>query len=179
MVTQLVLVQLFQVRVLVSQQQKQSCGGKGCRPACHAGLSKDINMRVRVPSRLQVTRVCCNGCIRILEIRGRGSNPPLSTKKGTMVEWFTMPPCHGVRCGFESRWSRKYIVLQCSGLTHLTLTQVAQVRILVAQQQYGVEVLLVTCLTVTQAIAGSMPVYSAQSNCLAVKVLFQDRVKES
>ncbi len=36
-----------------------------------------------------------------------------------------------------------------------------EVQILHFRQQ-GVEVLLVTCLTVTQAIAGSMPVYSAK-----------------
>ena len=87
-------------------------------------------MRVRVPSRLQETRVCCNGCIRILEIRGRGSNPPLSTTRsrsviGNMLDchssdcgfdarvlrknsitayWCMTPPCHGGDCGFESRW---------------------------------------------------------------------------
>lgn len=26
---------------------------------------------------------------------------------GLMVEWFTMPPCHGVWCRFESGWDRQ------------------------------------------------------------------------
>ena len=29
--------------------------------------------------------MCCNGCIRILEIRGRGSNPPFSTERLLLI----------------------------------------------------------------------------------------------
>ena len=32
---------------------------------------------------------------------------------GPMVEWFTMPACHAVWYGFESRWDRNRLRIDC------------------------------------------------------------------
>lgn len=34
---------------------------------------------------------------------------PPGTQYSPLVEWFTIPPCHGARCGFESRTDCKFI----------------------------------------------------------------------
>lgn len=105
-----------------------------------------------------------------------------------MVEWFTMPPCHGVRCGFESRWSRQKIRVSYNGIiqafgscdlgstpntltnilrygvmeAHVVLVHTVQVRALVSQQLTRNDPQReVTCFG-CRVIAGSSPVYATK-----------------
>ena len=64
-----------------------------------------------------VKYVCVAEWTKALDCKSKnytaGSNPATYSKNGRLVEWLTIPPCHGAWCEFESRSDRFEIIWEC------------------------------------------------------------------